>query len=469
MKAALLSIILLGLSLISCTEEKKKIAEEPPLTDSLQAGYNTLYFTVAYPTADLEDWLNRKFARVIVDKDIPREQNKDSVRLIVTKPKRIRLKTVGDSVDVTLPLQVEIIADRERRSGKIRQRRVTGDLDLYLNIKPDVNRNWDIISKSVLKSHLWVKEPRLVIGNAEIGIKFILDHILKKELNTLTESLDKALEERVNLKRGLSRTWANLQKPMPILKKDTSLLYFKIDPQTVAGDIHVTRNGFLFKMAVKTRALVHIDSGRLKNIRPLPPFNALRTSLPDSNRLEVLATVPLSYINRELVGILQQYKFENKIMKITVSDIHMRGSQEKIVLKLSVEGTTEGKITVVGQPTYLADQRLLSIRELDYDLETDHLLVNLLDKNLKENLLSYMSEKVILDVGKYVNNLPEYLNNTINQGRSGDKFHLNFEEIHIEDIEYVVNENDLQILLKCQPKFDISLKRLPVKKQLKIR
>lgn len=469
MKTTLLSIILLSLFLISCTEEKKKIAEEPPLTDSLQAGYNTLYFTIFYPTADLEDWLNRKFARVIVDKDIPREQNKDSVRLIVTKPKRIRLKTVGDSVDVTFPLQVEIIADKERRSGKIRHRRVTGDLDLYLNIKPDVNRNWDIISKSVLKSHLWVKEPRLVIGNTEIGIKFILDHILKKELSTLTESLDKALEERVNLKRGISRTWTNLQKPMPILKKDTSLLYFKIDPQTVAGDIRVIRNGFLFKMAVKTRALVHVDSGQLKNIRPLPPFNALRTSLPDSNRLEVLATVPLSYINRELVNILQSYKFENKVMKLTVKDIHMRGSQEKIVLKLSVEGTTDGTITIVGQPTYLADQRLLSIRELDYDLETDHLLVNLLDKNLKENLLSYMSEKVILDVGKYVNNLPEYLNNTINQGRSGDKFHLNFEEIHIEDIEYMVNENDLQILLKCRPRFDISLKRLPVKKQLKIR
>lgn len=260
MKAALLPVILLGFSLIACTEEKKKIAEEPPLTDSLQAGYNTLYFTIFYPTADLEDWLNRKFARVIVDKDIPREQHKDSVRLIVTKPKKIRLKTVGDSVDVTFPLQVEIIADKERKSGKIRQRRVTGDLDLHLNIKPDVNRRWDIISKSVLKDHHWVKEPQLIIGNTEIGIKFILDHILKKELNTLTESLDKALEEKVNLKKGLNKTWMNLQKPMPILKKDTSLLYFKIDPQTVAGDIRVTRNGFLFKMAVKTRSLVHVDS-----------------------------------------------------------------------------------------------------------------------------------------------------------------------------------------------------------------
>jgi len=469
MKAALLPVLLLGITLLSCTEEKKEVAEAPPLTDSLQAGYNTLYFTIFYPTADLEDWLNRKFARVIVDKDIPRELNKDSVRLIVTKPKRIRLKTVGDSVDVTFPLQVEIIADKERKSGKIRQRRVTGDLDLYLNIKPDVNRHWNIISTSTLKNHLWIKEPRLVIGNTEIGVKFILDHILKKELNTLTEALDKALEEKVNLEKGLSRTWANLQKPMPVLRKDSTLLYFKIDPQTVAGDIRVARNGFLFKMAVKTRSLVHVDSLSLKNIRPLPPFHSLKTSLPDSNRLEVLATVPLSYINSELVHILKQYRFENKMMNLTVKDIKMRGSQDKIVLTLSVEGTAKGTITVVGRPVYLPDRRLLTIHELDYALETDHILINLLDKNLKENLLAYMSEKVLLDVGKYIDQLPEYLNNTINQGRSGEKFELNFDEILIEDIGHLVNENDLQILLKCRPKFNISLKRLPVKKQLKIR
>lgn len=480
MRIALLLILLPVFFLTGCTEEKKEIAEEPPLTDSLQAAHHTLYFDIFYPTPDLEDWLNRKLARVIVDTDIPREQGKDSVRLIVTKAKRIRLKTVGDSVDVTFPLKVEIIADKERRSGKIKQRRVTGELDLYLNIKPDVNRNWDIISKSVLKNHQWIKEPRLIIGNAEIGIKFILDHILKKELNTLTEALDKALEEKVNLKKGLSRTWANVQKPMPILRtdtlkinaafpKDTAILYFKTDPQTVAGDVRVTRNGFLFKMAVKTRAQIHVDSRSLQYIRPLPPFNALKTSLPDSNRLEVLATVPLIYINNELVSILRQYKYETRLMKLTIKDINMRGSREKIVLTLAVDGTAKGTITVVGKPVYLPDQRLLTIRELDYELETDHLLVNLLDKNFKESLLSYMSEKVILDVGKYISDLPDYLNNTINQGRTGDKFHLNFEEIEIVDIKHLINENDLQILLQCRPKFNISLKRLPVKKQLKIR
>ena len=469
MKITLLLLIVIGITFLGCSESQKKLVESPPLTDSLQAGYNTLNFTIFYPTYDLEDWLNRKLAHVIVDKQIAREQNKDSVRLIITKPKKIRLKTVGDSVDVVFPLHIEIIADKERKSGKVAQRRVTGDLDLHLNIKPDVDIDWNIVSTSILKSHSWVKTPRLIIGNAEIGIKFILDHILNRELNTLTEALDKALEEKVNLKRGLSRTWARLQTPMPIRHQDSSLLYFKIDPRQVAGDIQVTRKGFLFRMAVNNRALVHVDSLSLGQIRPLPPFRNLGTYRPDSNRLEVLATVPLEYINRELIRLLRPYKFENNIMKLTVSDIQMQGSAEKILLKLTVNGTAEGTITVVGQPAYLADQRLLTIRDLNYELETDHPLVNLLDKNLKTHLLNYVRERVILDVGQYITDLPEYLNNTINQGESGDKFHLIFDEIAIENIEYLVNENNFQILLKCRPKFEISLKRLPVRKQLKIR
>ena len=463
MKIALPWAFFLSVILMSCSkEEKEKIIEAPPLTDSLTTGYHTLYFTIFYPSSDLEDWLNRKLARVVVDKMIPREQNKDSVRLIITRPKNIRLKTVGDSVDITLPLEIEVIADKERKSGKVASRRVMGELDLFLNIKPDLDRNWNIRSTSTLKDHLWISQPRLQIGNAEIGIKFLVDHILKKELGNLTDAL-----EKVDLERGLNRTWSNLQKPMPISYQDSSRLYFAIDPKTIAGDIQITPGGFAFRMAVKTRSLVQVDSVAGK--RHLPPFQRLKTFQPDSNRLEVLATIPLTQLNRELTRLVESYAFENAAMHLTLKGIEMKGSGDKIALHLDVEGTAKGTVTVLGKPLYLPQERLLTIQELNYELETDQLLLRLLNKTLKDNLLNYVSQKVILDVGKYVDSLPAYLNNTINQGRTGDKFYMNFDEIVLEDISYVVNETDFQIKLLCRPKFDISLKKLPVKKQLRIR
>ncbi len=456
------------LFLTACTSENKNIAEAPPMSDSLTAHYHKLFFEIDYPTQDLEEWLNRKFDQVIVDKYIPRD-DKDSVRLVVTKPKKIQLKIVGDSVNVLFPLDITVVADKEKKSGKVKERQVTGELNLHLNIKPDVNEHWDIVAKSVLKKHEWVRKPKLKVGNVELGIKFIVDHLLRKEVNTLTENLDKALEEKVNLKKGINKTWINIQKPMPIIKKDSSILYFKIDPKSIAGRILVTPKGFLFKLAVDTRALIHVDSMSESKALPLPPFKNLDRFTPDSNRLEVLARIPLQFINKELVQSLLPYEFDNKVMKLVINSVTMRGSDRKIVLHLGVSGSAEGNITIVGQPNYDPNNRLLTIKELDYDLESDNVVVKLLDTKLKENLLAYVTEKVVLNVGNQVNNLPEYLNNTINQGRSADKFNMNFEEIIIEDLEYLINENELQIKIHSKTKFDLSLKRLPVKKKLRIR
>jgi hypothetical protein len=470
MNRYLLLLCLVSSLFLSCADKQNEsLAEEAPFSYELEAENQTLYFNVFYPTRELEDWLNRKFDRVIADTYLPRNNNKDSVRLIITKPQTLHLKTVGDSVDVIFPLHIEIIADKEKKSGKIKHRKISGAIELYLNIKPDVNQDWDIISKSAINGHKWTQKPKLEFGNSFINVAFLADYILKKEVNSITKSLDEALEEKVNLKRGITRTWTNIQKPMPIVLTDSAKLYFKIAPKNISGDIKITKTGFMFDLAVDTRTLVGVNPSEVADFIPLPPFKTLKKMRPDSNKLDVLTTIPLSFINHEIVHIVKNYNYENAIMDISISDIKMRGAADKIVLDLSVTGTTEGKVTLVGKPDYNIEKQILSIKELNYSLETNHVVINLLDKKLKENLIQYISEKVVLDLGKYIDNLPDYLNETVNQGRSSEKFHLNFSDIKLESIDYVVNQTDLQILAKCRPKFDISLKRLPVKKKLKIR
>lgn len=469
MNRYVLLLVLMSFYFLACTNQKEEnLSNEAPFSHELEAKYQSLKFNVVYPTEELEDWLNRKFDRVIADTYLPRN-NKDSVRLIITKPDKLKISTVGDSVDVTFPLHVEIIADKEKKSGKVKNRKILGALELYLNIKPDVNQDWDIISKSILKDHKWTKTPKIELGESQINVAFLANHILKKEVNKLTLALDEALKEKVTLKKGITRTWNNIQKPMPIILVDSAKLYFKIDPRTIFGNIRIVKQGFIFDLVVETRALVHTESSELSTIRPLPPFKSLRKMSPDSNKLDVLTTVPLSYVNYELVHIVKDYNYKNALFDISIKDIKMRGAADKVMLNLEIEGTATGQITMEGKPHYDVNTQIFSIKDLNYDLQTDHVLVSMLDQNLKENLIQYISEKVILDLSGYIENLPNYLNTSLNQGRTADKFYLNFSDIQLENIEYVVNHTDLQILVKCRPQFDISLKRLPVRKKLKIR
>lgn len=451
----------------SCREKKDKLYEAPPTNQSLVAEHFPLKFNIFYPTAELENWLNRKLEGVIMDKYIKR--NNDSVRVVLTKSGKIGLYPIGDSVDVSFPIRIEIDADKEKKSGKIKKRRIEAEIEIFLNIKPDVNKEWNIISKSVLKDHRWLKEPKLEIGNSKIGIKFIIDHILKKEINSLTESLDKALEEKVNLKRGINRTWLNLQKPMPIGKPDSVQLYFKVDPKLVSGDIKVTNTGFRFEMLVHTRALVHSNADSINYSHALPPFSSLKKATEDSNKLDVLAKLPLTFINHELSPIVKGYSYKNLLLKLKIEDIKLRGSGNNIVLDLEVSGSTNGRVVLVGRPYFDNKTQTLSIKDLNYELDTDQIVVNILDKNLRKDLIKYVTQNVSLELGKHIDDMPKYLNESINQGSTSEKFSLNFQDIDLEDINYAITKTDLEILIRFKPKFDLSLKRLPVRKKLKIR
>src|SRR5690606_30959499 len=101
----------------------------------------------------------------------------------------------------------------------------------------------------------------------------------------------------------------------------------KIEPDSLWGDINISRKGLIFNLAVDTRVRVHRDSSRFLPIKPLPHFRPLSRFVPDSNRLEVLAAVPLEIVNQVL-------KKAGGDFNGVVSDIKMRGRGTKLAFDL---------------------------------------------------------------------------------------------------------------------------------------
>ncbi|MCY1375199.1 hypothetical protein D9M69_625940 [compost metagenome] len=151
-----------------------------------------------------------------------------------------------------------------------------------------------------------------------------------------------------------------------------------------------------------------------------------------------------------------------------ISDITMRGYGKKVAFDLQTGGSTPVTLTVVGTPEYDPENRVLVITHPDYDLDTDHRVLNAVDKRFREGILRYLEMKAILDIGEYIDHLPEFLNGTINEGNHSDKFQFLFSEITAENIRYAANESEFLIWLSCKPRFEITLKKLPVKKKVRI-
>ncbi|MCD8538915.1 MAG: DUF4403 family protein [Leadbetterella sp.] len=435
-------------------------------TTTMEARPQRLWFPVFYPAEELEDWLNRKFDRVIANTFIP--YRSDSVLLTVSKPGKIELVMTGDSVEVVFPLEIELTEDRPEGREKRIYRKLTGALNLYLNIMPDVNRNWEITTRTALKGYEWTARPRLETGGIKIGVKFLADYLLRNELRELPGALDEALREKVDLKKGLNRTWSNLQKPLPVYRSDSTTLWFRIEPDSLWGDIKVEPGGLLFNLAVNAWARVHQDSSQFSRRRPLPDFRPLKRMQQDSNVLEILAAVPLDVVNRELKKAGRGYSSGRPLVFPEISDIKMRGYGRKVAFDLQTGGSTPASLTVIGTPEYDARRRTLVVINPDYDLDTDHKMLNAVDKRFREGILSYLEKKAILDIGRYMNNLPGYLNQTLNEGNHSDKFRLLFSEIEVRDIRHATNDSEFLIWLSCKPRFEITLKKLPVKKKVRL-
>lgn len=461
-----LGIMLMAAVFLGCNSKDQNLRETHTGTADMVARSHRLWFPVTYPVKELEDWLNRKFDRVIADTFIPFKN--DSLSLTVSKPGRIQLFMTGDSVNVLFPLEVEIIDEREKKSGRKIYRKVTGALNLYLDIKPDVSPNWEIRTRTVLKGYEWKERPRLETGGLKIGVKFIADYLLRNELDDLTQELDDALREKVNLKKGISRTWISLQKPLPVYRLDSATLWFGIEPDSLWGNIKVSPDGLVFNLAVDARARVHRDSAQFSPYKPLPDFRPLRQMQQDSNTLEILATIPLEVVNRELKRLGREYSSGSRLAFSEIIDIKMRGHGKKVAFDLQTGGNTAAALTVVGTPAYDAESRTLVVTNPDYDLDTDHKVLNALDKGFRDGILRYLEKRAVLDIGEYMNDLPGYLNGTINKGDHSDMFQLLFSEIEVKDIRHATHESELLIWLSCKPRFGITLKKLPVKKKVKI-
>lgn len=453
--SALLFLVLV----LGCRREAPRYQEVNYGAAEREAHFRTLWFPVYYPLEELEDWLNRKFDRVIADTYVPFKG--DSLLFTVKKPGRIGLFVAGNSVDVVFPLEIEITEDREGKDGRKIYRQVSGGLTLYFNIRPNVSSEWEILTTTTFQGYNWTRRPRLEIGGFKLGVKFIADYLLRNELEDLPQQLDEVLREKVNLKNAIGRTWYKLQKPFPLYAADSTTLWFKIDPDQLWGDIHVGRKGLLFQLAVNTRALVHSDSTRFSSYRPLPDFQPLATMQPDSNRLEVRVAIPLQVVNHVLKRLAGEFRGPR-----VISDIKIRGLGQKLALDLQVAGSST--ITVVGTPQYDRHQGTLLITRPDYDLESEHKVLNAVDKRFREEILRYLDKKVLLDIRAYADNLPQFLNSTLNEGNHANQFELYFSSIEVENMYHATEQSELLIWFSCKPQFEITLKKLPAKKKVRI-
>ncbi|MGB1243132.1 MAG: DUF4403 family protein, partial [Chitinophagales bacterium] len=130
------------------------------------------------------------------------------------------------------------------------------------------------------------------------------------------------------------------------------------------------------RMKVGIKAISEVTMGdkpkRNKN-KDLPPLKMMN-QIPDDFAINIAASIPYKRAAEEAKRALVGQTFTSGKRSVTVKDIDIWGRKKKLVIKAKVEGSIKGYVYMTGKPVYDAKKAVVSLENLDFDLDTKNVI-----------------------------------------------------------------------------------------------
>lgn len=214
------------------------------------------------------------------------------------------------------------------------------------------------------------------------------------------------------LRQQLGKAWDAIQAPLA-LTNGVSLL---LDPQALAlAPLEGTGNkaGVVVNITARPRIVAGAAPPRIAG--RLPSFS-ISTAVADRGFHIALATeLSFEYLGKELTKKLTGASSRIRGEYISVEKVRVSGSENSIVLAVSIKGTVKGTVYLTGTPVYDESTRSLAVRNVEYTLETKQVLAKLADWMLHSGLRDSLAERASWSVGERIDAAREQLTRALNR------------------------------------------------------
>jgi len=95
----------------------------------------------------------------------------------------------------------------------------------------------------------------------------------------------------------------------------------------------------------------------------------------------------------------EKFSFSNGRYTIEITDIDMYGQNEKLVIKAGLKGSLTGTIYLKGTPFYNPVTKNLSLKDLDYDLDTRSVILKTANWLMQGKFSKMMEQQLVFPVG----------------------------------------------------------------------
>lgn len=358
---------------------------------------STLNVPVDITTAEVSRQLNARLNGLLYEDD---SLQGDDFACKVWKRAPIRVEAVADSFVFHVPLKVWAKFGYSPLGLKL-LKETDFEVDVRFATGVALNPDWTARTHTEWRGFDWVSKPTLRFGPVAIPIASVVGKILNRNRETITKGIDEAVHKNVEIRRYVVQAWnAALQ---PYLLSERYRTWLKVTPTELLMT-PLRTDGDRIRATVGIRAVTQTVFGERPVVKPIAdvPNLKLVPTVPDAFRVSLVAQLTHAEARRLLADTIigRNFSFSENRYAVTVTDVDLYGSDDKLILKVGVTGSLNGTVYFRGVPHYDAREKTIELRDLDYDLDTRSLLARTASWFLQGRITRQLAEAFRFPVGE---------------------------------------------------------------------
>lgn len=412
-----LVILALLLAIVSCRTIKPTAPPEAVLPYSIETAPSYISLTLETSIDQLELYVNKQFNGLVYEDLDFKNNGVDNLMVKAWKQKPIELSLTGNELQYEIPLKLWIKYNFVGEKFGItfsQPIEVEGAILLKFKSKFTINPNWNVSTTTTPVGYHWLESPLLKFGIVDLPVGFIADNLLKNQQEPLAKKIDKMVTSQLNLRQYGNEAWKALSTPMKISDDyNTWVVLQPVDLYTIP--ITSTKGKIVHQMSVKALAEVFVGQPPYRETTPLPDMKIVDNV---EKNFSVMLQTRLLYT--EMQSIAKKF-VGGKPMKIgekniTITDLNIFPSGEKLAIKADVEGSLKGTLYLTGIPVYDTAKAEIRLDKVDFDVSTKNFLLKTSSWILNGYLNRKIAQQLVFPVDEQVeearNQINQYINHT---------------------------------------------------------
>jgi hypothetical protein len=303
-------------------------------------------------------------------------------------------------------------------------RTATADIALKFRTRIALNADWSLAVNTFSDGYEWLSTPTLRFGILDIPVTFLADFIVKNNQKTLNAAIDQSLRTTLDPGPMVRKVWKDIQQPIRIPGEYP--LWVHVTPVQVATLPLLAKNGFMQQM-IGIRAVIEANYGDEPSFIQVekPPPLKIVSRLENNFNICLAAEIPFPKLDELANAQLRGMTFEQGRKKVQITNVTLFGSDGNLVLSISLTGSINGQVYLVGNLYYDKPAGSLRIGNLDFDVKTRNVLVHSATWLFHKKIAAAFEERLVFPLRSQLEPIRRDMSAWMAADRQLDNFRFN--------------------------------------------